>query len=42
MINCFDCEFINSCSKSCISKDGKPVDPDQCEEKKKKEKEKEK
>jgi hypothetical protein len=40
MANCFDCKFNNTCTKSWLDDKGKPIKPDECEEKKKKEQEK--
>lgn len=40
-MNCFDCKYIDECGKSWLDKKGKPVKPEECEEKKKRDKEEE-
>jgi hypothetical protein len=37
--NCFDCKHNLSCTKSFLDEKGKPLRPDECEEKKKKDEE---
>lgn len=37
-MNCFDCVYMDECDKPWLDSKGKPVKPDECEEKKEKDK----